>query len=64
MKRGVLFIMGVYSMVLLFILIVLNIANMIFAMRIFVESKRREGEIQEKIIDLRNELIRFAQNKK
>lgn len=56
--------MGMYMMVLLCILVVLNIVNMVFAMRIFLESKRRESEIKEKIIDLRNELIRFAQNRK
>lgn len=56
--------MDLLFMVLLCILVVLNVANMVFAMRIFIESKRRESEIKEKIIDLRNELIRFAQNRK
>lgn len=50
--------------ILLCVLVVLNIANMVFAMKLVIESKNRESEIEEKIIELRNELIRFSQNKK
>lgn len=55
--------MDVLFFVLLCVLVVLNIVNMIFAMKLVIESKNRESEIEEKIIDLRNELIRFSQNK-
>ena len=56
--------MDLFILVLLCVLIVLNVVNMVFAMKLVIESKNRESEIKEKITDLRNELIRLNQNKK